>query len=151
MTGQCLCGAVTFSAAKLGRDVEACHCTACRRSSGGGPFLGVAASGDAVRFHGVEHIGIYRSSDWAERGFCTICGSNLFFRMAGEAATGNLSLCHGLFDAADGFGLTTEMFIDQKPDCYALAGDRQRITAAEARQMLRAFLAARTEQKDAKP
>ena len=27
-----------------------------------------------------EHIATYQSSDWAERAFCSMCGSNLWYK-----------------------------------------------------------------------
>ena len=75
--GHCLCGAVTVRAVPKRRHVEACHCHMCRRW-GGVAYLGVQCGRD-VEFAGEEHIVRYRSSEWAERGFCGRCGSSLFF------------------------------------------------------------------------
>ena len=47
-TGQCLCGAVTFTA-DVGDGVLACHCTQCQRWTGGGPYLCVSVSDLAPR------------------------------------------------------------------------------------------------------
>ncbi len=78
LSGHCLCGAVTIEATPQRPHMEACHCDMCRRW-GGIAFVGVGC-GDQVKLLGEEHITRYRSSDWAERGFCSRCGSNLFFR-----------------------------------------------------------------------
>ena len=48
----------------------------CRRWNGG-PAL--AAAIGSVEFEGAEHIRRYASSDWAERGFCGECGTNLLY------------------------------------------------------------------------
>jgi len=76
--GSCLCGAVRFTAENVAPDVHACHCSKCLRWNGG-PALAVSVG--SVRFEGGDNIQRYESSAWAERGFCTKCGSNLFFRL----------------------------------------------------------------------
>jgi hypothetical protein len=70
-TGTCLCGAVTFTA-DIKPKISACHCGMCRKWTGG-VFLTVQARD--VRFTGEDAIATYTSSDWAERGFCSRCGS----------------------------------------------------------------------------
>ena len=77
-TGHCLCGAVRFDAEEVAKSFSACHCEMCQRWSSG-PFF--ATTVGKVRFTGEENLSRYRSSAWAERGFCKICGSNLFFRI----------------------------------------------------------------------
>lgn len=126
LSGHCLCGAVTIEATPQRRHLEACHCDMCRRW-GGIAFMGVGC-GDQVKLSGEEHITRYRSSDWAERGFCNQCGSNLFFRFL---PTGSYSFLPGLFDDLAGFTLHEEIFIDEKPDYYGFAQDTVRKTGAE--------------------
>lgn len=98
----------------------------CRRWSGGAPFF--AARTERVTFEGAEQLGRYRSSDWAERGFCKTCGTTLFYFLV-PASTYMMSV--GAFDDQSPFRLVREIFIDAKPDGYALAGDHPRWTAAE--------------------
>ncbi|MFT5430824.1 MAG: hypothetical protein ACI9OJ_001502 [Myxococcota bacterium] len=74
--GGCLCGAVRFVATGVKTTHHACHCDTCRGWSGG-PFLGCHAA--SVEFEGADNIARYDSSDWAQRGFCKTCGSNLFY------------------------------------------------------------------------
>lgn len=127
ITGQCLCGAVTVRARPRRRTVEACHCTMCRRWSGLA-YLGVQCGRD-VEFTGEEHIVRYRSSKWAERGFCGTCGSNLFFHYLPNNSYGLLA---GLFgDEAGLEPLAEEIFIDEKPAYYDFAGDAERLTGPE--------------------
>lgn len=124
-TGQCLCGAVRFEAEEVEEEFGACHCVMCQRWSGG-PFF--ATSVGKLRFDGEEHLTRYQSSDWAERGFCNICGSNLFYRIRKMESH---EMCVGAFDDKEGFILTSEIFIDKKPDGYAFAGDHPRLTQKE--------------------
>ena len=124
--GHCLCGAVTLRATPVRRHVEACHCTMCRRWSGLA-FLGVQCGTD-VEFEGEEHVVRYRSSDWAERGFCGRCGSSLFYRYL---PSGNYGLLAGLFPDYAFLPLNEEIFIDEKPAYYAFAADSEKLTGAE--------------------
>jgi hypothetical protein len=109
-SGRCLCGAVSFSAEEVKSEISACHCRMCQRISGG------------------IFITIYRSSDWAERGFCNKCGTHLFYRIL---ESNEYDMCIGTFDDLSDFILTSEIFIDRKPDAYALAGEHPRLTEAE--------------------
>lgn len=124
--GRCLCGAVTVRAVPARRHVEACHCAMCRRW-GGGAFLGVQC-GSEVEIAGEEHVVRYRSSEWAERGFCGTCGSNLFFRYI---PLDNYGFVAGIFpdDALE--PLSEEIFIDEKPAYYAFDADSEKLTGAE--------------------
>ncbi len=124
-TGKCLCGAVTFTAEEVEKHVHACHCSMCR-SWTGGPMQ--AARCDGVSFDGAEHIKTFQSSEWAERGFCSVCGSSLFYRMP---ETGMTMMALGAFDEQDQFDLAGEIFVDEKPAGYNFAGDHERLTAAE--------------------
>jgi hypothetical protein len=127
MTGRCLCGAVRFAFEAKKHDVEVCHCGMCRRWTGG-PQLGLAHDG-AVSFEGAEHIGVYASSDWAERTFCKVCGTSLYWRIRG---TDEYSFCAGTLDDESGLELSTEIFIDEKPAYYAFANETKKLTAKEA-------------------
>ena len=124
-TGKCLCGAVTYEADEVETHIHSCHCSICRNWSGG-PLL--AAVAKSVRFKGEENIKRYSSSDWAERGFCTQCGSNLFYHLKGAD---NYVLCMGTFDDESIFELVGEIYIDEKPPGYDFAGDHPRQTGAE--------------------
>jgi hypothetical protein len=124
-SGQCLCGAVQFEAEDIEAEFSACHCIMCQRWSSG-PFFSTTAG--KVSFTGEEHLTRYQSSAWAERGFCNICGSNLFFRVL---KLPQHEMCVGAFNDTDGLVMTGEIFVDRKPDGYALAGDHPRLTEKE--------------------
>ena len=124
-TGRCLCGAVSFTAQDVDCDVHACHCSICRRWSGGPGF---AAGVGSVRFTGAEYVGRYDSSAWAERGFCTRCGTSLFYRLKDRD---HYILCLGTFDDQSPFRVVNEIFVDEKPASYSLAGEHPRLTGAQ--------------------
>ena len=134
-TGKCLCGAVTFTAKGTKPDqASACHCGMCQRWTGG-PLLSVFV--EELKFEREEGLTWYQSSEFAQRAFCNRCGSSLFWRLTAEGKyQGTTSVGLGVLDDSSGAELVKEWFIDRKPDCYALAGDRDRITEAEAMAML---------------
>jgi hypothetical protein len=124
-SGSCLCGAVTLAASRVDAGVHVCHCSMCRRWCGGPVF---ATQAGEVTFTGERHIQVYASSGWAERGFCSRCGSALFYRLK---ETGDLMVSVGLFDDQSAFTLASEIFIDDKPPGYAIAGDHPRLTGEQ--------------------
>jgi hypothetical protein len=125
-----MCGAVSYTAKGVDKEIAACHCSMCRRWASG-PFLGINAK--SVEWQGEANIRTIQSSKWAERGFCTQCGTGLFYRITAPGKfSGVTSLAYGTLDDQTGVTLTKEWFIDNKPEAYALAGDRHRVTEAEA-------------------
>jgi len=124
-TGHCLCGAVRCTAENVETHIHACHCSTCRNWTGG-PMQ--AAQVGSVSFQGEENMKRYASSEWAERGFCSNCGTNLFYRLKQPEM---YMMATGCFDDADQFSLAGEIYIDEKPAGYDFAGDHPRMTGAE--------------------
>lgn len=75
-TGGCLCGAVRFEAAGDPVRVVSCHCGQCRRASGAAFLTFAHFPKDGFTWLR-EPPTRYRSSSYAERGFCPKCGSTL--------------------------------------------------------------------------
>jgi len=75
----------------------------------------------SVTFEGEGNIGRYASSEWAERGFCKLCGSNLFYLLKPD----RYIMSAGAFDQQP-FELASEIFWSNKPDWYNFAGDHPR-------------------------
>lgn len=128
LTGHCLCGAVTVRiAGDHDPRVGACHCRMCQRWSGGlflsfgTPAASLTAEGPVMR---------YASSKFAERAFCPTCGSHLWVRDT-DRDDAPYDLMPGLFDAAVGFPLRSEIYTDRALTCVRLAGDHRKATRAE--------------------
>lgn len=122
--GACLCGAVRIRVGRLGDTMSACHCGMCRRWSGS-IQMGIDAREVTVE----GPVKTWMSSTFAERAWCNVCGSALWLR---DVDPGDLyELVPGLFDNAAGARLVREVYADRAPDGYALAGDIQRVSAAD--------------------
>ncbi|MGB3245436.1 MAG: GFA family protein, partial [Sulfitobacter sp.] len=70
----------------------------------------------------------YRSSEWAERGFCEVCGSTLWYSTVADQVKHPSA---GLFKNAAGAPLAIEFFADNCPSGYAFAGSQKKLTTAE--------------------
>lgn len=125
LTGRCMCGAVRIVGTANEPKVAVCHCDMCRRWSSG-PFFEVSC--ESVIFEGEDNITRIRSSDWAERGFCKKCGSNLFYQ---AIDSDEFQISAGLLDDQSDLRLSLQVFIDQKPPFYSLADETETMTAAE--------------------
>lgn len=123
--GTCLCKSVRVSVGFFEADIGACHCTICRKWSGG-PLFEVECGSNVV-FEGAENIGTYESSDWAQRGFCRSCGTHLFIK---NTSNGEYGIPPGIFENEEGFKFNRQVFIDQKPSYYAFTEHTENITSA---------------------
>ncbi|WP_041522146.1 GFA family protein [Gilvimarinus agarilyticus] len=125
-TGSCLCGAVTIHANALKTSVGACHCSMCRKWSGG-PLM-VLDCGESLTIKGEDNLSRFDSSEWAERAFCKRCGSHLFYRLKPN----NLHLvAAGIFEYLDSLVFDHQVFIDEKPEYYAFANQTHNMTGEE--------------------
>ena len=81
--GSCECGGVRFSFTEAREAVTVCHCSQCRKTSGH-LWAATRCDLDDLTFQSDESLTWYASSDFAKRGFCSVCGSSLFYRMNDE-------------------------------------------------------------------
>ncbi|WP_462383030.1 GFA family protein [Pseudomonas sp. Marseille-QA0892] len=124
--GACVCGAVHLTLEISDRSVAACHCGTCRRW-GGGPLL-VAESDVPIQFESEEDVGVFATSDWAERGFCKRCGSHLFYRLK---AGGHYSVPVGLLDSDANWKMTQQVFVEERPAYYSFAQQTEELTGEQ--------------------
>jgi hypothetical protein len=77
--GSCLCGGVRYEVLAPFRRANYCHCSRCRKHSGGAALAQGRVSHDAFRLlAGAELIETFRPPDGMAKAFCRICGSSLF-------------------------------------------------------------------------
>lgn len=117
MKGTCLCGAVSFAVeGELEHAPEACHCSQCRKQSGH-VWAGVNVRRTALTLRGAEKVTWYQSSEKVKRGFCSVCGSSLFWNPTIEGYEW-IGIAMGLFDSPTGTRLAKHTFVRDKGDYY---------------------------------
>jgi hypothetical protein len=120
VTGGCLCGAVGFAITGPMRDVINCHCGQCRRSHG--HYAAYAATNpDNLTFTEDRGLKWYQSSDAARRGFCTECGSSLFWKPVDKP---HIAVAAGSLDQPTGLTTTGDIFTDDMGDYYVIDDGR---------------------------
>ncbi len=135
MTGKCVCGAVSYRIDAQKSEIGACHCSMCRRWSGG-VYMGMEVKPDEIIFDGADALTTYTSSPWAERAFCSKCGANMYYRVTAPGPHhGVYHLGAGTLDDHAGLTLSGELYIDIKPDAYSFKGEHHTMTKAQVEAM----------------
>jgi hypothetical protein len=79
MQGSCWCGGVTFEVSEPFISASFCHCTSCKRISGGvGTANGRARTEWIDVKQGRELLTTYQPDEGSAKTFCSVCGANLF-------------------------------------------------------------------------
>lgn len=116
-SGGCLCGGVRYRVQGKLSDVGACHCSQCRRTTGH-YFAGATCERSALIFESDETLAWYRSSSFAQRGFCSRCGSSLFWeRIGGD----DIDILAGTLDQPTGLKMIDHIYVADKGDYYDIA------------------------------
>lgn len=126
LKGRCLCGGVTVQLPVAMDDVGVCHCATCLQWSSG-PWMSLQAPGSTIS--GAD-LTVYRSSAFAERGFCRRCGTHIFHRPQDGP---ELVISAGLFQSAD-LHIEREIFFDAKPAFYRFVADSEKRSSASMAQ-----------------
>jgi hypothetical protein len=125
LKGSCLCGAVTFEAAGPASPIEVCHCTQCRKWTGHF-FANVEVPRDGLTIHGEDSITWHHSSAKVRRGFCSTCGSTLFFDPLDHGKHQWVGVAMGSLDTPTGSKIALHIFTAEKGDYYDIPpGERQ--------------------------
>ena len=116
-TGSCLCGAVRIEVEGDLKAPDACHCSQCRKQSGH-YWASTNVPRAALVVRGDNNLSWYGSSDKVRRGFCSVCGSALFWDPAGLDF---IAVGMGTFDKPTGAHLEKHIFTAEKGDYYEIA------------------------------
>src|SRR5690606_4915709 len=114
--GGCLCGAVRYEVSGPLADVNYCHCGQCQKSTGH-YYASTQTTTRQFRLTATDGLKWYRSSDWAERGFCSHCGSPLFWRRVDSY---EYSFLAGSLDGHPPLKGREHIFVDYKKSYYSL-------------------------------
>lgn len=118
-SGGCLCGAVRYEVRGPLRHVVNCHCTMCQRLHGAfGPHS--KARNVNISITNDDGLAWYKSSDVAQRGFCRVCGSSLFWKPFELEGTGIVA---GSLDGPTGLKTIGHIFVGEKSDFYEIDDD----------------------------
>ncbi|HVW69342.1 MAG TPA: GFA family protein [Steroidobacteraceae bacterium] len=116
ISGGCLCGNVRYEVRGKLRDVIACHCEQCRRTSG--HFVAATACRrPAFTLVKAETLKWYVAVPGFRRGFCGECGSSLFFEEEGGE---RVSIAAGSLDEPQGLTLAAHIFASEAGDYYKI-------------------------------
>ena len=115
LTGSCLCGGVRYRVDGPLRPVVACHCSQCRKTSGHYVAATQAAMQD-LTITG-DSLTWFRSSEVARRGFCRVCGGNLFWHRHDSP---RVSIMAGTLDGPTGLRMDSQIHVETKGDYYDL-------------------------------
>jgi len=79
LRGSCLCGGVQFEVSDASDTLRVCHCTSCKKLSGGAATVNFRVPSKAVRIiEGEELLQTFQPPGGSGKTFCRTCGSNLF-------------------------------------------------------------------------
>jgi hypothetical protein len=115
--GSCLCGAVSFEVSGALPPPDACHCTKCRKISGH-VWASTDVPREAVTIRGTDNVTWFQSSEKVRRGFCSTCGSSLFFDPPHKDWIG---IAMGAFEQPTDTRLAIHIFVADKGDYYDIA------------------------------
>ena len=117
--GYCLCGAIKFEVAgELGSN-DACHCVQCRKWSGH-YYTGADILRSNLNIFGSENSTWFHSSKKVRRGFCSKCGSSLFFDPLDQKKHNWIGVSMGAFDTPTNTKLARHIFVAEKGDYYEI-------------------------------
>ena len=121
--GSCLCGAIRFEIDKV-RSLTHCHCTSCRKLSGGAFGTYAHVDQDKFRFvSGEDMLAQYESSPGSWRNRCKVCGC----QAPGKAPyLSTMSIPAGLLDDDPEVRPILHVFTSSRAPWWAIADDLPR-------------------------
>ncbi|MBL8883098.1 MAG: GFA family protein [Hyphomicrobium sp.] len=114
--GGCLCGSVRYRITGALAAPIACHCSQCGRTSGNFAVMARCKAED-LEIASTQHLTWYQSSPTVQRGFCSKCGGNLFWKDAGP----DIYVTAGTLDRPTGLKVCEHIFAASKSDFYDIS------------------------------
>jgi hypothetical protein len=122
LPGSCLCGAVRFELTAPFRRANYCHCSRCRKASGGAAMAQGRVARDGFRLlAGAELIRVHRPEGGMSKAFCERCGSSLFGGTWPEGPEVSVRL--GALDGEPSVGPGYHSFVGSKAGWEVLPDD----------------------------
>lgn len=144
VTGGCLCGKVRYVVTEAPIDTNFCHCRMCQRFSGAPVTAGSTYRAGAVQFtNGAPKY--YRSSPFAERGFCENCGSSLTYRPVEPPVTANwadwILIYTPTLDNPDPNAPTWHLGVESQVPWLRIQDDNKRVRCQDSPDLVEAWAA----------
>lgn len=108
---------MSFEVAGALHPPDACHCSQCRKQSGHF-WASTDVPRAALTIRGADRLTWFRSSERVRRGFCSTCGSSLFWD---PIFRDTIAVAMGAFDAPTGTRLGMHIHVADKGDYYDIA------------------------------
>jgi hypothetical protein len=126
-SGGCLCGAVRFETEAPSLFCVHDHCSWCQRAHGAAfvTWIGFRADAFAITRGAESELRWYASSAKSERGFCSRCGTTMFFRS--ELAPGEIHAALACVDDQSAFTPTAHIFWESHVSWLALTDELPKI------------------------
>ena len=114
LKGTCLCGGVAYRAEGPVSHASHCYCTMCQKQHGAasGTYANVATAGFTFE-RGADLVTEFASSEHGRRGFCSVCGSTLFWRST--QSPDRIALTLGTMEPEYEGKVERELHTDTKP------------------------------------
>jgi len=133
ITGRCMCGKVRYESSQPPQWAGYCHCRMCQRANSASVTAWIVFPQTAVSFPNVEPT-YFKSSPFAERGFCSICGSPLTMRFP-EEPNGILAFFIASLDQPENFAPTVHVGIEGKMPWLDIHDDLPRARSEESKDL----------------
>ena len=118
-SGGCQCGAVRYRFAQKPDHAHICHCRMCQKAFGA--FYAPLVGGPRSVFELTRgELATFMSSDQAERGFCSRCGTPLTFRYLDS---GRISVSIGSLDHPEDFPPRDQHGVESRIDWVQELGE----------------------------
>ena len=117
--GSCECQGVVFELIGELRDVVFCHCSQCRKTSGH-YWAATQVSKGNLNLIKATSLSWYDSSDKARRGFCSVCGSSMFYERKG---IDKISVSAGSLEIPTSLDRMRHIYVANKGDYYDISDD----------------------------
>ena len=117
--GSCECQGVMFELTGELRDVVFCHCSQCRKTSGH-YWAATQVSKGNLNLIKATSLSWYDSSDKARRGFCSVCGSSMFYERKGFD---KISVSAGSLEIPTSLDRMRHIYVASKGDYYDISDD----------------------------
>ena len=113
ITGRCYCERVSYKAKDVSANIVECHCTQCRKQSGH-RYASVLTDIRSVAIEDESILSWFSASAHAKRGFCSNCGSHMFWR---STTNSDIAILAASIDDASELTVASHIFVGDK-GCY---------------------------------